>query len=367
MALDEATIASVRADAVQLAARFTAERIRVRSAGRWQYMVPDWDAIERVFDALRSALGMRGDLSRGVLRSTGWKPTLRLRETLAGLPAFADLIRVLGRLRESDDPNAPSMLERIGGPIMRVIERQVTKPSAGSIEIRGLERSDEIARMLPSEAALLSRPKLRRLWIARFADRALLTYHAEGVYTRRIQTVQGFDDGAATSHRRAERGPIVVVFDTSGSMAGAPEQLAKAVVLQILCCAHEEKRRCLLYNFSGPGEVDWHEIGFDGDALPAALLFLSKSFGGGTDPREPMRLAIRQLQEENWRHADVVIITDGGFYGTDATTVAEAKKATRERGTRFHGVVIGTEATPEIIAICDPVHLIGDWLRRVRD
>ena len=54
---------------------------------------------------------------------------------------------------------------------------------------------------------------------------------------------------------KAERGPIIVCLDTSGSMHGAPEIVAKAIVLEAMRVAHAEKRACYLYSFSGPTDV----------------------------------------------------------------------------------------------------------------
>jgi uncharacterized protein with von Willebrand factor type A (vWA) domain len=41
-----------------------------------------------------------------------------------------------------------------------------------------------------------------------------------------------------------ERGPIILCLDTSGSMRGAPEHIAKAVVIAALQAAHQARRGC---------------------------------------------------------------------------------------------------------------------------
>ena len=55
-------------------------------------------------------------------------------------------------------------------------------------ETKGVELSDAIPRMLPSEAAMLGHPVLKCLWHARRAELALLTYRVEGVEIERSWT-----------------------------------------------------------------------------------------------------------------------------------------------------------------------------------
>ena len=47
----------------------------------------------------------------------------------------------------------------------------------------------------------------------------------------------------------AELGPIIVCLDTSGSMMGAREVVAKAVVLECMRGAHTQDRKCFVYAF----------------------------------------------------------------------------------------------------------------------
>jgi uncharacterized protein with von Willebrand factor type A (vWA) domain len=51
----------------------------------------------------------------------------------------------------------------------------------------------------------------------------------------------------------AEMGPIILCLDTSGSMRGARELVAKALALECMRGAHRQQRPCYLYAFSGPG------------------------------------------------------------------------------------------------------------------
>ena len=49
-----------------------------------------------------------------------------------------------------------------------------------------------------------------------------------------------------------EQGPIILCLDTSGSMMGAREVVAKAVAVACIRAAVHQGRKCFLYAFSGP-------------------------------------------------------------------------------------------------------------------
>ena len=57
-----------------------------------------------------------------------------------------------------------------------------------------------------------------------------------------------------------ELGPIIVCLDTSGSMYGGREVVAKALVLECMRGARTQSRKCYVYAFSGPGQVRALEI-----------------------------------------------------------------------------------------------------------
>lgn len=212
--------------------------------------------------------------------------------------------------------------------------------------------------MLPAEAVSLSHPKLRYLWHARRAERALLTYRVEGTEVERSFVERDSEEAIEKPRPRPDRGPIIAVIDTSGSMHGLPEQVAKAFVLEVLRIAHTEKRRCYLYAFSGPGQVIEHELDLSTEGLDTLLLFLGQSFGGGSDAGV-MTKVLERLDEEGWKKADVIFVSNGEWPAPSALirSVDKARKA----AARFHGVQIGNRDRTGLHAICEPVHVFQDW------
>ena len=261
---------------------------------------------------------------------------------------------------------AEPVVERVFVPMLRLEEERTeawTPLVAG--ETRGIERSGSVARMLPAEATMLGHSQLRLLWHARRAERALLTYRVEGVEIERTLVEKETGKEAEVRGPRRERGPILAVVDTSGSMHGLPEQVAKALVLEALRTAHSEKRRCRLYAFSGPGQTAEHELALSPEGIGQLLEFLSLSFGGGSDPTAAMDRVLKQLQENEWKKADVLLISDGEWPVLPGL-VAAARKA-RESGTRFHGVQVGNRGRTGLHEICEPVHVFTDWTNILED
>ncbi len=326
----------------------------------WEPRVRAWAAIADVFGDLGRFLGRGWDLSLGVLRHTGWRELLRLRELVEKLPQVTEIIRTLGRLEQSLVEDL-SIAETIFGPVRRLDEelRMVATPGIPG-EMRGIERSAEISRMLPTESSLLGHPRLRLLWHARRAERALLTYRMEGIELERTLVERWSEEEQEVRRPKLERGPILAIIDTSGSMHGLPEQVAKAIVLEAVRVAHAEKRRCFLYSYSGPGQIRERELDVGPDGVGRLLEFLGMSFGGGNDEAGVLSRVLQRMREARWAKADVLFVSDGEWpppTGAVMTELAEARSA----GARFHGVQIGNRGTTGLHAVCDPVHAFGDW------
>ena len=357
MALDQETLRRLHEQAMQ-------ESIQLLSSedadllATWGDRARAWAEIADVFGDLGEMLGRGWDFSCGVLRHTGWLDLLRLHKLIEQLPQLREIIRALGRLHATQ--GGESVAEKILVPVRRIEEerREIRTPLIPA-EMRGLERSGEITRMLPVEALTLGHPRMRMLWHARRAERALLTYRVEGIEIDRVQVACDGHQEIEGKRPRTERGPILAVIDTSGSMHGLPEQVAKAIVLEALRTAHEEKRRCFLYAYSGPGQVLEHELDLSPDGMGLLLEFLGFSFGGGNDEVGMMMKVVARLKDKNWKKADVVFVSDGEW-PAPATLVAAVKCACEE-GARFHGVQIGNRGRSGLHAVCDPVHIFQDW------
>nr|MBK7063761.1 VWA domain-containing protein [Deltaproteobacteria bacterium] len=325
---------------------------------RWSEPARAWAQIADVFGDLGQMLGRGYDLTPGVLKHMGWQNLLRLRELVERLPQLQAIIRALGRLHTPVD--GESVAEKVLLPVRRIEEElREVRTRLSPTETRGIERSGDLARMLPSEAVLLGHPRLRMLWHARRAERALVTYRVEGVTFERVQILRESTVESEGRRPRPERGPIVVIVDTSGSMQGLPEQVAKALVLETLRTALAEKRRCFVYAFSGPGQVIEHELALDETGIGHLLSFLALSFGGGTDGTGVMLRALERIRGEAWSRADVLFVSDGEWPAPPG--LVRAVRDAKERGARFHGIQVGNRGQTGLHKVCEPVHVFQDW------
>lgn len=355
--LDEATRDKLRQQAEREVAGAQHAEDASLVAG-WGERVRMWASLSSVFGQLGDLMGRGWDFSRGILKHTGWLNTARLKELVERLPQLKEIIKSLGRLQMSD--SGESVSEKILVPVKRMEEerREIRTPHVPS-EMRGIERSGEISRMLPVEASMLGHPKLRFLWHARRAERALITYRIEGTDYEKVLVERDSFEEQEKKTPRPQRGPILAIVDTSGSMHGLPEQVAKALVLEAVRTAHAEKRKCFLYAYSGPGDITEHELSLTPEGIGRLLDFLGFSFGGGNDEVGVLRKALAKLREENWKKADVLFVSDGEWPVPHAAL--DEVKQSKDAGCRFHGVQIGNRGHTGLHAVCDPVHLFTDW------
>src|SRR5574340_1387151 len=87
-------------------------------------------------------------------------------------------------------------------------------------------------------------------------------------------------------------GPLLVCVDTSGSMQGGAEAVAKAAVLEAVRTAFRQQRPCHVFCFGGPDEVVDLEMTADAHGVERLVRFLGQSFRSGTDICAPLELAL---------------------------------------------------------------------------
>jgi uncharacterized protein with von Willebrand factor type A (vWA) domain len=332
----------------------------------------DWKDRQGMVDELTEIFGELGDLPKhtrwdllqGLLRSAGWQEVVRIRRLLERLPELCRVIRRLGRARQGEewDPagRVPEVvLER--ATALREKRRTVRVPELPG-DTRGVTRSGRIARMLPAEAMLLAHPRLRLVWHARHAERALLTYEDDDRMSEVIH------EEAPTlrpslqprPERRFELGPILVCVDTSGSMQGGAEAVAKATVLEAVRSAHAQGRACHLIAFGGEDEMLEMELGVDPEGVARLAAFLAQGFRGGTDICSPIARCVELLEANPWRQADLLLASDGEF-GATQELADRLSRAKADRGLRVQGVLIGDRETIGLLELADEVFWVRDW------
>lgn len=270
------------------------------------------------------------------LPGVGWSsaPGELERTLLEKLDGLATLIRKLPELRE--------IAERLGR-----LESESRKPGlmdGGSEEVAGVVLSGDITRALPAELALLADPDTEDLFHQRWVEHRLIS----------LELVGRGDEGRSEGEKR---GPVIACIDTSASMEGDPELVAKAVVLAVCRQALPRGRTVHLLLFGGPGERTEIRVRRGRGGLEGLLAFLEMGFHGGTDFDGPLLRAVELLAERDLLRADLLVVTDG--LGRAAPRVVEEVDACKEaRGVRVWSVVIGRDDVRSVKAFSDEVWVL---------
>ncbi len=327
----------------------------------WQIERADWEQVLALLQGLGDLANLSWDALRGRLNSRDWREAQRISGVLAGLPALRELMRQLGRSERGAAPKSPSVATLQHSGPRPMSWRTATLPNAPG-EVLGIRHSSQIEHMLGSEAALIRHPVLRKLWRARHAEARLLIYDSQAVLTDLRPEPQPRQRAAAQTQapQARQRGPFIVCLDTSGSMRGAPENIAKAVALQAFRTAHQEQRGCLLVAFGGPGEIVECELGLGAGGLDHLLHLMGQSFDGGTDVQGPLERAIERVHQRRWADADLLVVSDGEF-GCTPQTLAALDQARAELGLRVQGILVGDRETMGLMEVCDHIHWVRDW------
>lgn len=316
----------------------------------WRERVAGWRRLETLFGEMGKLLGTGHDLGRGALRATGLLAAERLHQLILRVPWFTQIVQTLSRVQASDRGR---ISQRLFEPMRLRDEpgRQARVPVVAS-DARGIERSGSVARMLPSEASLLGHPVLRRLWHARRAERTLLSYLLEG---------SDWGAGVIRPPPPAERGPVILVLDTSASMRGAPEIVGKALALEAARTAHAEGRRCLVLAFGSREEVVEHDLSLEEEGIRRLLDFLMLSFEGGTEMGTPLERVATLLESGRMARADVAVVTDG-IFELPAEAAHRLRRVLEKTGGRLHGVLVGRESSPALERMCEGrLHRFQSW------
>lgn len=201
-------------------------------------------------------------------------------------------------------------------------------------EIVGITYSRDIHDMLPQEKLLFAEGVLETLFGIKYIENRLLTFQKEGY------TDYSYDEMVEDEMQVAEedkKGPIIICVDTSGSMSGAPETIAKAITLYLATRAMKQKRNCYLINFST--QIETMDLTYP-STMDNLIEFLRLSFNGGTDAIPALRHAVKMMKSENYQKSDLLFVSDFVFnsFTKDDTALVESQK---KNDNKFYSLIIG--------------------------
>ncbi|PHI28412.1 ATPase RavA stimulator ViaA [Budvicia aquatica] len=243
-----------------------------------------------------------------------------------------------------------------------IFRTMVREPATLPEGVNGINQSDDIVRILPSEMALLNIDELEFEFYRRFLEQRLLTYQLKGEVWREQARTKAVSK--IVTDKQA-RGPFIVCVDTSGSMGGFNEKCAKAFCLALLRIAMADNRRCYILLFST--DVIHYELTSD-RGIAEAIRFLSQRFQGGTDLAACLSETLDKIDQKDWQDADTVIISDFIAQRLPDALVSQIKNKQKKHSHRFHAVAMSKHGKPNIMKIFDHIWRfdtgLGQRLRR---
>jgi len=235
-------------------------------------------------------------------------------------PILKEIAQVLGRNKHTN--------LKEDNPLIQIFQPAFISNNAQNHEVETICLGDNLSNTVTSELSLLSDTGLEALFYYKYATKRLMLFY------NKQQTTTSNSSHMST---RYNLGPIIVCIDTSGSMAGIAEKIAKCVLLQLLEMAKSKGRKCYLISFSVRAQAidlgnpnNWRMLN----------QFINNRFTGGTNAEEMLSIALGTLKQKDYSLADVLIISDFVFPKPSPPTI-ESINIAHKNGTRFYGLKIG--------------------------
>lgn len=288
----------------------------------------------QIFKGVSDNLGRLWDLAQKDLMDNGFDVLEQYADLLEKDKGVAELIDMIGRYNQSEMEYHKELRDKM------VIKHEVHTEPAYKGQISGLQVSDCIENSLPSELGLYSNPQTRPIFKLRFAQKQLLNY----AYMRQVALQrQEIQQEEIKVGETQGKGPMLICVDTSGSMHGTPERVAKTVTYALAKKALLEKRKCYLISFSTGISVMNLSVLDSAAGLQQLVAFLRMSFNGGTDANPALCHAIEMLNTEKWKQADVLMVSDF-IMDNLSKTVVEGIELQRKNKCKFYSLAVTSQA-----------------------
>lgn len=295
--------------------------------------------LEKLLSPFINHMGRLWDLSSGIFEESGFEIFDTFAKLLENDESLQELAENLGKQSRAQSTFEKELRDKV------VIKSEWKPKTAYRGEINGIKYSNDISCVLPSELALINNPTTKKLFQLKFAQKQLLSYN----YRTKDEVKNEITEQEEISVEKKEpKGPIIICVDTSGSMQGTPENIAKTVTFALSKIAIEEERKCYLISFStGIETLDLSDFS-DGKSISKLVSFLQKSFNGGTDATPALNHSIEMLQKDGYKNADVLMISDFVMNSlpTDLVNSIEEEK---NKNTYFYSLVIGSSGNQNTI------------------
>lgn len=286
------------------------------------------EKINKILSDLSIEPGLLFDLNDGNITLKDIDELKKWLNYISKTKGVKELCDLLGKLRMAEKSTKQEIIKSI-----KYIEE--TKIDVNSKEeIVGIKLGKDIEHVIPEELALLSDEETSILFDLKYIEGRLLCFDMEGIQNNLLEIEE---EQIISISEEEKLGPIIICVDTSGSMSGSPETIAKAVSLYLATRAKNQNRDCYLINFSTGIET----INLtDNMGLKELLHFLSKSFYGGTDVEPALIHAVEVLKKDTYKKSDILVISDF-IMGSLSDTLVKNIKEMKKLNNSFYSLIIG--------------------------
>lgn len=259
------------------------------------------ELVQNIYDLLNDLsidAGVLFDLSKGNISLNDIEQLKKWVEYISKDKGVKDLCDMLGRLRRAKN----SLKKELVKTTAQIVE--YIPDINSNEEIVGVKIGKDIEHALPQELALLRNNETSILFDIKYIEGKLMCFDMEGLQEKTFEIEK---EKIVEVSDKEKFGPMIICVDTSGSMSGSPETVAKAVTLYMATRAIEQKRDCFLINFST--SIETLDIS-NGMGIATVIEFLKKSFHGGTDVTPALDYALELMSKEKYEKSDLLVISD---------------------------------------------------------
>lgn len=276
---------------------------------------------------LEGSRGFSND--KGSLKRNSIANILRYFNMIKNNKALMDICDILGRMKDEEK----EMYKEKITELTAYSYTQTTPTKRYKEEIIGVTLGNDLENIIPQEMSLLDDEDLELLFDLKFVENRLFCFEKQGFVSYQEEGQKEIEKEVEKERKKeGQKGPIIICVDTSGSMYGAPETVAKAITLMLTAKARKEKRNCYLINFS-TGTVCADMSGAVG--VNKINDFLELSFGGGTDVGAGLEVGVEQMEKENYKNSDLLVISDGDF-GYISNSLEQKMRQKRKEKNKFY-------------------------------
>lgn len=232
-----------------------------------------------------------------------------------------------------DDPNLKNFVKYIGASMNEYWEfleeeKEIFLENVPQ-EVFALYQSSDLNNLLPIEVMQLDDPDLETVFLKNFIETKLLTYQLWGVQR------EMYEEWVINKQNTYDEGALFICLDTSGSMRGLTEVVAKALTMMIINELQVAKKNIVFVPFSTEAKMyDLYDVP---NKLKVAKLQLKKSYYGGTTIDKLLDTLESTIVAKKYDRANVLIISDFIFKTQSGQTIRKINNI-KEKGHKFHAL-----------------------------